>query len=178
LHRFFLALLAIVVLFGSGYGAVVLNWAMGPWEATGIEQDGSLTHMRFDPAMPPADFVPLFPGAQVIQSTRVMTKDAPSGVGMLDLSVHGSADAVRDFYRARLEATGFTVSELVVPNLNAATAAVLGLDGGLIAKRTATDDILTLQIRTEEGLLVRSRALQLIWRKMSEWPAPAGQPVP
>jgi len=95
-----LALLAIVVLFGSGYGAVVLNWAMGPWEATGIEQDGSLTHMRFDPAMPPADFVPLFPGAQVIQSTRVMTKDAPSGVGMLDLSVHGSADAVRDFYRA------------------------------------------------------------------------------
>jgi hypothetical protein len=171
MHRLFWALLAIVVLFGSGYGAAALNWVIGPWEATAIEQDGSVTHMRFDASMAPAEFVPLFPGAQVIQSTRVMTKDAPSGVGMLDLNVRGSADAVREFYRARLEAAGFRVSEMVIPDLNPATAALLGLDGGLVAKRAATDDILTLQIRTEEGLLIRSRALQLAWRKLSEWPA-------
>jgi hypothetical protein len=175
-HRLFWTLLAIVVLFGSAYGAMVVNWSMGPWEATGIEQDGSLTHMRFDPAMAPADFVPLFPGAQVIQSSRLVSKEAPSGVGSLDLSVRGSAEAVREFYRARLEAAGFVVSELLVPNLNPVTAAYLGLDGGLVAKRTATDDILTLQIRTEEGLLIRSRALQLSWRKISEWPA--FQPLP
>ena len=63
-----------------------------------------------------------------------------------------------------------------MPNLNAATAAYLGLEGGLVAKRTASDDILTLQIRTEEGLLIRSRLLQLSWRKISEWPA--AHPVP
>src|SRR5688572_3512787 len=99
MQRLFWALLAIVVLFGSGYGAVVINRAMGPWEAVGIEQDGSLTHMRFDPAMAPADFVPLFPGARVIQSSRVLFKEAPSGVGLLDLTVRGSAAEVRDFYR-------------------------------------------------------------------------------
>ena len=176
MQRLFWVLLAIVVLFGSGYGAMVINWAMGPWESTGIQADGSLTHVRFDTSMAPADFVPLFPGAQVIQSARVLFKEAPSGVGLLDLTVRGSADAVRDFYRTRLEAAGFAVSDLVVPNLNPATAVYLGLDGGLVAKRTATDDILTLQIRTEEGLLIRSRALQLSWRKISEWPA--GQPVP
>jgi hypothetical protein len=175
-QRLFWALLAIVVLFGSGYGAVVINRAMGPWEAVGVEQNGSRTHMRFDPSMAPADFVPLFPGAQVIQSSRVLFKEAPSGVGLLDLTVRGSADAVREFYRTRLEAAGFAVNDLVVPNLNPATAAYLGLDGGLVAKRAATDDILTLQIRTEEGLLIRSRALQLVWRKISEWPV--GQPVP
>jgi hypothetical protein len=161
-QRLFWALLAIVVLFGSAYGALVLNRAMGPWEATGIQQDGSLTHMRFDPGMAPADFVPLFPGAQIVQSGRVLFKEAPSGVGLLDLTVRGSAEEVKDFYRARLEAAGFAVSDLVVPNLDPATAAHLGLDGGLVAKRAATDDILTLQIRTEEGLLIRSRPLQLI----------------
>lgn len=176
MHRLFWALLLIAVLFGSSYAASMLNWAMGPWEATAIEQDGSLTHMRFDPGMPPPDFVPLFPGARVVQSARIVSQAAPSGIDSLDLTVSGSADEVRAFYRARLEASGFVVSELVVPNLNPMTAAYLGLDGGLVAKRAATDDILTLQIRTEEGLLIRSRALQLMWRKISEWPV--GQPVP
>ena len=34
----------------------------------------------------------------------------------------------------------------------------------------------TVQIRGEEGILLRSRLLQLKWRKLSEWPA--GQPRP
>jgi hypothetical protein len=29
----------------------------------------------------------------------------------------------------------------------------------------------TVQIRSEEGILLRSRLLQLNWRKLSEWPA-------
>jgi hypothetical protein len=33
-----------------------------------------------------------------------------------------------------------------------------------------------VQIRTEEGVVVRSRLVQLSWRKLSEWPA--GQPRP
>jgi len=36
--------------------------------------------------------------------------------------------------------------------------------------------VLVVQIRGEEGILVRSRLLQLNWRKLSEWPA--GQPRP
>jgi hypothetical protein len=175
-HRLFWALLLIALLFGSSYAATVLNWAMGSWEATAIEQDGTLTHMRVDPGMRPPDFVPLFPGAQIVQSARIVSQAAPSGIDSLDLTVRGSADEVRVFYRTQLEGSGFVVSELVVPNLNPMTAAYLGLDGGLVAKRAASDDILTLQIRTEEGLLIRSRPLHLSWRKISEWPA--GQPVP
>src|SRR5438876_337472 len=62
-QRLFWALLLIVALFGSSYGAVVINRAMGPWTATLGEADGSVSQVSFDPNMAPADFVPLFPGA-------------------------------------------------------------------------------------------------------------------
>jgi hypothetical protein len=149
---------------------------MGPWSAGLGERDGSVSQLHFDPAMPPADFVPVFPGALVVQSSRLVSQDAPSGVGFLELAVHGSAEAVRDFYQARLAAAGFTVSDLGTQGLNAAAATYLGVDGTLVGKRPATDDVLVVQIRGEEGILVRSRLLQLNWRKLSEWPA--GQPQP
>jgi hypothetical protein len=176
MRRFLLGLVLLAVLFGSPYAALVLNQVMGAWSATAIEQDGSVTQMTFDPNMPPPDFLPVFPGASVVQSSRVVSKDAPSGVGFLELAVHGSAEEVRDFYQARLAATGFTVDDLGTQGLNAATAAYLGLAGTLVGKRASTDDVLTIQIRGEEGILLRSRLLQLNWRKLSEWPA--GQPRP
>ncbi|MBV9583706.1 MAG: hypothetical protein JO213_02350 [Alphaproteobacteria bacterium] len=176
MRRFFLALLLGAFLFGTPYAALILNRAMGPWNATAVERDGSTTAMQFDPDLPPADFVPIFPGARVVQSSRVVAKDAPSGVGFLELAVHASAAEVRDFYRSRLEATGFTVDDYGTMGLNPAAAAYLGVDGTLAGKRPATDDVVVIQIRDEEGILLRTRLLQLQWRKLSEWPA--GQPKP
>src|SRR5438067_100813 len=176
MRRFLLGLVLLAVLFGSPYAALVLNQVMGSWSATAIEQDGSVTQMTFDPNLPRPDFVPVFPSASIVQSSRVVSKAAPSGVGFLELAVHGSAEEVRDFYQARLVAAGFTVDDLGLQGLNPATAAYLGMDGTLVGKRPATDDVLTIQIRDEEGILLRSRLLQLSWRKLSEWPA--GQPRP
>ena len=176
MRRFLFSLILIAVLFGSPYAAWLLNRVMGPWNAGLGERDGSVSQVSFDPSMPPADFVPVFPGALVVQSSRLVSQDAPSGVGFLELTVHGSAEAVRDFYQARLAAAGFTVSDLGTQGLNAAAAAYLGVDGTLVGKRPATDDVLVVQIRGEEGILIRSRLLQLNWRKLSEWPA--GQPQP
>jgi hypothetical protein len=174
MRRFILGLVLLAVLFGSPYAALVLNQVMGAWSATAIEQD--VTQMTFDPNMPPPDFLPVFPGASVVQSSRVVSRAAPSGVGFIELAVYGSADAVRNFYQARLAAAGFTVDDLGTQGLNAATAAYLGLAGTLVGKRASTDDVLTIQIRDEEGILFRSRLLQLSWRKLSEWPS--GQPRP
>jgi hypothetical protein len=155
MRRFLLGLVLLTVLFGSPYAALVLNQVMGAWSATAIEQDGSVTQMTFDPNLPPPDFLPVFPGASVVQSSRVVSKDAPSGVGFLELAVH---------------------DDLGTQGLNAATAAYLGVAGSLVGKRASTGDVLTIQIRDEEGILFRSRLLQLSWRKLSEWPA--GQPRP
>jgi hypothetical protein len=176
MRRFLLALILIAVLFGSPYAAWLLNRVMGPWTAGLGHQDGSVSRIYFDPNMPPADFVPVFPGALVVQSSRLVSQDAPSGVGFLELAVQATTREVRDFYRTRLEAAGFTVDDLGTPGLNAAAAALVGTDGTMVSKRPATDDVLVVQIRTEEGVLFRSRLLQLQWRKLSEWPA--GQPKP
>src|ERR1700730_11951554 len=40
MRRFLLALVLLAFLFGSPYAALLLNQIMGPWSATGIEQDG------------------------------------------------------------------------------------------------------------------------------------------
>lgn len=176
MRRFALALLLLAMLFGSPYAGLVLNRVMGSWSATATEHDGSVTTMVFDRNMPPADFVPVFPGGSVVQSSRVVSAAAPSGVGFLDLAVHASAAEVRDFYRSQWEAAGFAVDDLGTMGLNPAAAAYLGVDGALVAKRAATDDVVSVQIRSEEGILLRSRLLQVQWRKLSEWPA--GQPKP
>ena len=171
-----LLLIAIGLMFGTPYAAALLNRAMGPWTATAVERDGSRTFMRFDPDLAPPDFIPVFPGARVVQSSRVVSQAAPGGVGLLELAANGTLDEVQSFYRSRLQAGGFTVLDLGTQGLNDATAAYLGLDRTLVGKRPASDDIVTIQIRSEEGILMRSRLLQLSWRKISDWPA--GQPLP
>jgi hypothetical protein len=176
LHLFFAFLLVIYVLFGSPYAALLLNRAMGPWDASAVHHDGSVSHQYYDQDRPPPAFVPVYPRASVVQSVLMFSTNAPSGVGLLDLAVHGSLDEVRDFYRIRLEAGGFAVEDLGTLGLNAAAADYLGVAGTLFAKRQATDDSVSVQIRTEEGVVVRSRLVQLSWRKLSEWPA--GQPKP
>ena len=57
--------------------------------------------------------------------------------------------------------------------LNPPTAAMLGIDGMLSAKRHATDDAIDVQIRTPDGI-VPSRLLQIHWRKISAMPATPG----
>ena len=89
MRRFLFSLILIAVLFGSPYAAWLLNRVMGPWSAGLGHQDGSVSQIHFDPTMPPADFVPVFPGALIVQSSRLVSRDAPSGVGFLELAVQG-----------------------------------------------------------------------------------------
>lgn len=167
-HLFLLLLLVVFLMFGSPYAALLLNRAMGSWSADGIEHDGSVTHMVFDPSLPPADFVPVYPGASVVGSSRLTSRDAPSGVAFLELAVHGATQDIRDFYASRLAAEGFAVDDHGTLGLNPAAAEYLGVAGALSATRAATDDYIAVQISTEEGLVVRSRLVKLQWRKLSE----------
>ncbi len=161
-------LLIVLVMYGSPYAALLLNRAMGSWSADAVEHDGSITHMVFDPNLRPAEFVPIYPGASIVGSSRLVSKQSPSGVAFLELAVHGPASDVRDFYVSRLTAEGFTVEDHGTLGLNTAAASYLGVAGALSAIRAATDDYLAVQIATEEGLVVRSRLVKLQWRKWSE----------
>jgi hypothetical protein len=168
-------LIIIALVFGASHAAAIIHAVMGPWSATGVEQDGSLTHMQFGRDLPRPAWVPVYPGASVVQASRLTSARAPSGVHSLEIATRASLEEVKRFYTEQLAAEGFEVSDMGTLSLNPATAALLGIAGSLSAKRAATDDQIDIQIRTPDGL-IPSRLLQIHWRKISEFPAPQAQP--
>lgn len=166
----FLVVLTIVL--GASYSSTLIHAFMGPWSATAVEHDGSLTQMQFGQNLPRPSWVPVYPGGWVVQAATVTSASMPSGFHSLDLGTRASLDEVKRFYTAELTASGFVVEDLGLMSLNPATAAMLGVAGALSAKRSETDDQIDVQIRTSDGLFP-SRMLQIRWRKISEAPAHA-----
>jgi hypothetical protein len=171
MRRLFAVLFFVALMFGASYAAAIVYRIMGPWSATAIEHDGSLTHMQFGPGLPRPEWVPLYPGAWEVQSSRLVSTRAPSGFHSLEIATRASLDEVKRFYIRELTAAGFQVEDRGIAPLNPLTAAYLGIAGWLAAKRAATDDQIDIQIRTADGL-IPSRLLQIHWRKISESFAP------
>jgi len=163
-------LVALTLAFGAPYAAWVLNRVQGPWSADAVEADGSRTHMQFGTDLPRPDWVPVYPGALIVQASRLVAARSPSGVHFLDVSTRDALDDIKRFYAERLGDAGFKVRDLGTWPVDARTAAFLGLDGTLYAERAATDDRISIQIHAPEGIL-STRLLQLQWRKISETPA-------
>jgi hypothetical protein len=175
MHRLFAVLFFVALVFGASYAAGIIYRVMGPSSAIAIGHDGSQTHMQFGPGLPRPEWVPFYPGAWEVGSSRLVSVRIPSGAHTLEIATRASLDEVKRFYTAELNAVGFEVTDLGLMSLNPATAALLGIAGALSAKRAATDDQLDIQIRTADGL-IPSRLLQIHWRKISEFPAAAPPP--
>ena len=163
-------LVGATLAFGAPYAAAVLSRVQGAWSADAIEADGSRTRMQFSTDLPRPDWVPVYPGALIAQASTVTSARAPSGVHLLAVTTRDGLDAIKRFYLARLEDSGFKVRDLGTWPSDARTAAFLGIDGTLYAERSSTDDLISIQIRTPEGLLA-ARTVQAQWRKISETPA-------
>jgi hypothetical protein len=169
-------LVVVTLVFGASYAAGLLYQAMGPWEGSMVEADGTVTHIQFGAHLPRPEWVPVYPDAWVVQSSKLVSAKFPGGVHSLELGTRASRDEVKRFYTERLTAAGFAVEDLGIAPLNPLTAAYLGIDGTLVGRRPATDDRIDIQIRTPDGLIIPSRLLQIHWRKISEFPIM--QPVP
>ncbi|MFL5072094.1 MAG: hypothetical protein ACJ8D9_21150 [Xanthobacteraceae bacterium] len=174
---FFALLLVVALLFGATQASALLFWVMGPWTAVGIQHDGTATHMAFGQNLPRPAWVPVYPGAAIVQSSFLTSPQMPSGFGTLQIGTRAGFDDVRRFYLDRLAAEGFEVADRGIAPLNPATALYLGIAGNLAGRRTATDDQVDVLIRTPDGLLP-SRMIEIHWRKISESPvtAPAERP--
>ena len=168
----FVFLILVTIVFGASYASVVVNAVMGPWSATAVEHDGSLTSMQFGRDLPRPEWLPLYPNATIVQASRLTSARGPSGFHALDLATRASLEEVRRFYAERLIAAGFEVADQGLTPLNPATARLLGIDGMLSARRPATDDIVMVHIGTPDGL-IPARTLQIRWAKMSEYPRQA-----
>ena len=177
MRRLFALLFFVAVIFGASYASAIIYRVMGLWSATAVEHDGSLTHMQFGPGLPRPEWVPFYPGAWEVQSSKLVSVRAPSGFHTLEIATRASLDEVKRFYTEALTAAGFEVEDRGIAPLNPLTAAYLGIAGSLAARRAATDDQIDIQIRTADGL-IPSRLLQIHWRKISEAPAPTPPPLP
>lgn len=168
--RWLLPLVFIFTLvFGAPYGALLLYAIMGPWTATATQHDGSVTNMAFGQNLPRPEWVPVIAGASIVQASKLTSMEAPSGFNSLEIATRASLDEIKRFYTEQLSAAGFAVEDLGLMTLNPATAHFLGVDGTLVGKRAATDDLIYVHIRSPEGL-IPSRLLQISWVKMSEYP--------
>src|ERR1051325_4315869 len=64
-------LIVVAVVFGASHASQIIFWVMGPWSAVGTEQDGSQTHMAFGQNLPRPEWVPVQPGATVVNASKV-----------------------------------------------------------------------------------------------------------
>ena len=170
-------LIVVTIALGASYSSTLIYAFMGPGSVTAVEHDGSLTQMQFGQNLPRPSWVPVYPGGWVVQAGTVTSASMPGGFHSLDLGTRASLGEVKRFYTAELTASGFVVEDLGLMSLNPATAAMLGIDGALSAKRAETDDQIDIQIRTPDGLIA-SRMLQIRWRKISETPVHAPPAAP
>ena len=163
--RFILVLLVVATLaIGAPYAALVLNVLQGPWNATAIEHDGSVTHMTFDRNMPRPSWMPVPPDATVVDATHLINTEQVRDYQSLDVSSHRSLEDLRRFYITRLSAAGFKVTDHGTLNLNARAADYLGIGDTLSATRKASGDSVNVTIGTPEGIF-GARLVQLGWWK-------------
>src|SRR5262249_39734751 len=98
---FWLIVLAILVV-GTPVIAMLLDLATGPWSASAIEHDGTVTHMVFDRNLPRPDWAAIPSGASIVQASRVVNAQQHRDAQMLSLSTRERLSEIRAFYRDRL----------------------------------------------------------------------------
>src|SRR5262249_62141934 len=115
-------LLIVALMFGVAQASALLFAMMGPWTAVGIQQDGSAMHMAFGQNLPRPSWIPVYPGATIVQTSFATSPQLPSGVGTLQLGTRAGLDDARKFYRDALTAAGFNVTDRRIAPLNPPTA--------------------------------------------------------
>ena len=161
-------LLFIGVLFGSPALDIIFGWTMGTHTiVVDSGRVGEYTAIR-GPAAPLPAWVPVLPGATISDATQVLSGSL-DGFGMVDLVTRASLDDIKSFYTRSLTDLGFRVRDDGYDILTPEGAEYFGLAGTLIAERPGSSDqdykYVAVQIRTEDGWLVRSRSLTVQWRK-------------
>src|SRR5690242_8794091 len=109
LRLILIAAVLITLAVGAPYAGLLLNRATGPWSATGIERDGSVTRMSFGRDLPRPEWIFMPPGASIVQATQVTNEAQGRDVGMLELASRLSPAEIKSFYQERLSHADFAV---------------------------------------------------------------------
>ena len=83
-------LVVVTLVFGASYAAGLIYQVMGPWEGSMVEADGTVTRIEFGAHLPRPEWVPVYPGAMIVNASRLVSAKAPSGFHGLELSTRAS----------------------------------------------------------------------------------------
>lgn len=156
-------LLAIAAAMGTAYAGYFLDLIIGDSTVVMYEHDGTTRTLTSGPNTPRPDWVPTYPKARVSSATRWGAAKEWLDAGGVDVVTSAALPDIKRFYVEELERLGFTVKDEGLYTLNSLTAAYLGVACFITAKRESTGHEVSVQVRTPDGFLVRSRLVQLHW---------------
>jgi hypothetical protein len=176
---FFGVILAVALVAGYPYAALILNRVIGTSTVVFGEHDGTQRSLIMGPDAPRPDWLPMLPRAVVIQAGHWLPSPGREIAGDVELLTHKGVDEIKSFYLPQLRAAGFEVRDIGYGgSLNTATAAYLGIANTLMGYRRDTGLTITVTTRTADGFILPSRLVQIHWQKLDgtwlpEWAAAA-----
>jgi hypothetical protein len=164
--RLFLGLvLAVALVAGYPYAALILNRVIGTSTVVFTERDGVARTLIMGPDAPRPDWLPTLPRSLVVQAGHWLPSPGREVAGDLELLTHKDVEEIKRFYLDALGAAGFDTRDTGLGPLNAPAAAYLGIANALEGHRDADDLTITVTTRTADGLIFPSRTVQIHWQR-------------
>lgn len=126
--------------------------------------DGQTTTSILGPSAPIPDWVPRLSDEVVLSASQSFTKPTGTKSGTLDVVTRLPLGEIRKYYLERLEVAGFVMKDEGLGSIDGRTARVLSVAGTLRGQRREADERVFVNIRGEEGFVLRTRAVQIVWR--------------
>jgi hypothetical protein len=167
--RLFLGLvLAVALVAGYPYAALILNRVIGTSSVVFTERDGLTRSLVMGPDAPRPDWLPALPQSLVVQAGHWLPSPGRDIAGDLELLTHKGVEEIKRFYLDALGAAGFATRDIGYGTLNAPAAAYLGIANMLEGHRAVDDLTITVTTRTPDGLIFPSRTVQIHWQKWNK----------
>jgi hypothetical protein len=164
--RLFLGLvLAVALVAGYPYAALIINRVIGTNTVAFTEQDGVQRTLVMGPDAPRPGWLPILPKSLVVQASHWLPSPGREIAGDLALLTHKDTEDIKRFYLDALKAASFDTRDIGYGTLNAPAAAYLGIANMLEGYRSDEDLTITVTTGTLDGLIFPSRTVQIHWQK-------------
>lgn len=163
-RSFILAVIGVSLAVGIGpYAAAALHRMLGTSTVVYSDHNGTVRPAIIGVAAPQPDWVPMPPGAVITTGAHFLPAPGHPETGSLDIVTRLSIDELAKFYLDALRASGFDVTDDGLGT--AAKLQVIGIDRLIQARNPSSGVELGLTIGSPEGIFIKSRVVQLSWRR-------------
>ncbi len=165
-------LVAISLAAGYPYANLVLTRLIGTNTVVFHEHDGNVRSLISGPDAPRPEWLPMLPRSWVVEAGHWLPSPDREVSGSVELLTHAGVEDIKQFYLDRLGAAGFAMRDLGYGPLNPATAAYFGIDNMLQGYWRDAKLAITVTTRAPDGLIIRSRLVQISWQSRADPPTP------